>query len=155
MTIPRRTKVGMSRSSPPSMVGSTPLNRPLPGRSSRSFVCCARLPRRFGLCLWDEWAEHPDTYRPLFDAVMAPIQRPPDLDKLRQAYLDYLSDSYRYLDLKGLPGFVEAVEKAAGLALGEVYTPIHARLERPAGETWERQFPQNGARRNGASLSRV
>jgi predicted NACHT family NTPase len=102
----------------------------------------ARLPRRFGLCVWDEWAAHPDTYRPLFDAVMAPIQRPPDLDALRQAYLDYLSDSYRYLDLKGLPGFVEAVEKAAGLELGKVYTAIHARIDRPAGETWDRRLRQ-------------
>ncbi|MCG6942988.1 MAG: hypothetical protein LJE69_17285 [Thiohalocapsa sp.] len=59
-------------------------------------VIAARLPRRFGLALWDEWAAHPDTYRPLFDAVMAPIQRPPDLDDLRQRYLDYLSDSYRF-----------------------------------------------------------
>jgi formylglycine-generating enzyme required for sulfatase activity/energy-coupling factor transporter ATP-binding protein EcfA2 len=99
-----------------------------------------QLPRRFGLCLWDEWAAHPDTYRPLFDAVMAPIQRPPDLDGLRQAYLDYLSDSYRYLDLKGLPGFVEAVEKAAGLELGKVYTAIHARIDRPAGDTWDRSL---------------
>jgi formylglycine-generating enzyme required for sulfatase activity len=104
----------------------------------RSARIAARLPQRFGLALWDEWAAHPDTYRPLFDAVMVPIQRPPDLDALRQIYLDYLSDSYRYLDLKGLPGFVEAVEKAAGLELGQVYTALHARVERPAGDTWDR-----------------
>ena len=104
----------------------------------------ARLPRRFGLCVWDEWAAHPDTYRPLFEAVMAPIQRPPDLDALRQAYLDFLSDTYRYLDLKGLPGFVEAVEKAAGLELGKVYTAIHAQVDRPAGETWERCVRHTG-----------
>lgn len=104
----------------------------------RSAIIAARLPQRFGLALWDEWAAHPDTYRPLFDAVMVPIQRPPDLYALRRTYLDYLSDSYRYLDLKGLPGFVEAVEKAAGLELGQVYTAIHARLDRPAGDTWDR-----------------
>ncbi len=101
-------------------------------------VIAARLPRRFGLAMWDEWAAHPQTYKPLFDAVMGPIQRPPDLDDLRRRYLDYISDTYRYLDLKGLPGFIEAVEKAAGLRLREVFTAIQATLDGPAGETWER-----------------
>ena len=92
----------------------------------------AQLPQRFGYCLWDEWARHRDTYRPLEASLLIPVQRPPNLDGLRRAYLIYLKESYRYLDLKGLPGLVEAVEKAAGLALRDVYVSIQARWERPA-----------------------
>lgn len=82
----------------------------------RAVYIAAQLPQRFGYCLWDEWARHPDTYQPLEQALMVPVQRPPDLEALRRAYLTYLRDSYRFLDLKGLPGVVEAVEKASGLA---------------------------------------
>ena len=38
-------------------------------------------------------------------------------------------------------GLVEAVEKASGLAVRDVYVSIHGRRERPDGETWERTPP--------------
>ena len=104
----------------------------------RAAHIAAQLPQRFGYCLWDEWARHRDTYQPLEQALMVPVQRPPNLERLRRAYLTYLRDSYRFLDLKGLPGVVEAVEKGSGLALSEIYVSIHGGSERPDGETWLR-----------------
>ncbi|MGB5735375.1 MAG: SUMF1/EgtB/PvdO family nonheme iron enzyme [Thiohalocapsa sp.] len=41
------------------------------GYKDRAVAIAARLPQRFGLALWNEWAAHPSTYRPLFDAVGA------------------------------------------------------------------------------------
>lgn len=104
----------------------------------RAAHIAAQLPQRFGYCLWDEWACHRDTYEPLEQALMVPVQRPQDLYELRRAYLTYLEDSYRSLSLKGLPGVVESVEKGSGLALSNIYVSIHGRSERPEGETWLR-----------------
>ncbi len=61
----------------------------------------------------------------------------PDLAQLRADYLQYLLDTYTFLDFRGT-SLLEAIEKASGLALEDVYVPLLARPEIPAGETWLR-----------------
>src|SRR5436305_6685041 len=61
----------------------------------------------------------------------------PDLEKAAQAYLQYLVDAYRYLDLRGM-GVSDRV--ALKLPLLEMYVPLKARLHTPEGETWARQL---------------
>jgi formylglycine-generating enzyme required for sulfatase activity/energy-coupling factor transporter ATP-binding protein EcfA2 len=58
-----------------------------------------------------------------------------DLAKLRTKYLKYIQESYQYLDFKGT-GLIEAIEKASGLSLEDVYVPLKARPSLPEGETW-------------------
>jgi hypothetical protein len=63
--------------------------------------------------------------------------QPPRLD-LRAAtahYLSYLQDRHQYLSLKGM-GLSERVPLQ--LPLLDLYVPLQARLELPAGETWDR-----------------
>ena len=62
---------------------------------------------------------------------------PPDLEKAAQAYLQYLVDAYRYLDLRGM-GVSDRV--ALKLPLLEMYVPLKARLHTPEGETWAREL---------------
>jgi formylglycine-generating enzyme required for sulfatase activity/energy-coupling factor transporter ATP-binding protein EcfA2 len=74
-----------------------------------------------------------DLYK--FTFQLAPFQPPPDLAKLRAVYVDYLLNSHRYLDFKGVP----QVEKvAAQLPLEEVFVPLHARPTAPEADTWRR-----------------
>jgi formylglycine-generating enzyme required for sulfatase activity/energy-coupling factor transporter ATP-binding protein EcfA2 len=61
---------------------------------------------------------------------------PRDLEKLRADYLDHLRRSYRALDLK-LPQLENFTRE---LLLEDVYVPLLARPELPAGETWERRL---------------
>lgn len=61
----------------------------------------------------------------------------PNLNQLRDSYLGYIQDSTQYLDFKGT-GLIEAVEKASGLSLEQVYVPLRARPDIPEGETWQR-----------------
>jgi formylglycine-generating enzyme required for sulfatase activity/energy-coupling factor transporter ATP-binding protein EcfA2 len=70
-----------------------------------------------------------------FTFQLAPFRPPPDLAKLRATYVDYLLNSHRYLDFKGVP----QVEKvAAQLPLEEVFVPLHARPTAPEADTWRR-----------------
>ena len=65
--------------------------------------------------------------------------QPPRLD-LRAAtahYLSYLLDRHQYLSLKGM-GLSERVPLQ--LPLLDLYVPLQARLELPAGETWDRNL---------------
>ena len=67
-----------------------------------------------------------------------PIQLDDDaLRERRDAYLTYLRELCQPLDFKGIR-LPEAVEKAAGLRLQDVYVPVRARSELPEGETWQR-----------------
>ncbi|RMG62679.1 MAG: NACHT domain-containing protein, partial [Calditrichaeota bacterium] len=59
----------------------------------------------------------------------------PDLQKARKRYLDYLTERYQYLELKGM-GVSDRVPLR--LRLQDVYVPLFARMELPRGETWER-----------------
>lgn len=102
----------------------------------------AQLPLCFGYCLWDEWARHREIYEPLEKALMVPVQRPPNLNMQRRKYLTYLTDTYRHLNLKGLPRLVDAVTQAAGLALNDIYVSRKARpgrskieISKPGGVT--------------------
>lgn len=61
---------------------------------------------------------------------------PPDLEKLRADHLGHLRRSYRALDLK-LPQLENFTRE---LLLEDVYVPLLARPELPAGETWERRL---------------
>lgn len=61
---------------------------------------------------------------------------PPDLEQLRAGYLAHLQRQYRALDFKGIPQ-IETFSRE--LRLEEVYVPLVARPEMPAGETWERR----------------
>ncbi len=67
---------------------------------------------------------------------MAPFEPPPDLEKLRADYLDHLRRAHRALDLK-LPQLENFTRE---LLLEDVYVPLLARPELPAGETWERRL---------------
>ncbi|HEX6900980.1 MAG TPA: SUMF1/EgtB/PvdO family nonheme iron enzyme [Thermoanaerobaculia bacterium] len=68
---------------------------------------------------------------------------PPDLKEAARGYLQYLVDSYQYLDLRGM-GISDRV--ALKLPLLEMYVPLHARLHTPKGETWARQLCVAGRR---------
>jgi formylglycine-generating enzyme required for sulfatase activity/energy-coupling factor transporter ATP-binding protein EcfA2 len=68
---------------------------------------------------------------------MAAFTPPPDLEKLRADYLDHLKRTYRALDFKGIPQ-LETLSRE--LLLEDVYVPLVARPEMPAGETWERRL---------------
>ena len=57
---------------------------------------------------------------------------------LRQAYLRYIDESYKYLDFKGIEKITEAVKNSSGLRLEAVYVPLRARLDLPSGESWYR-----------------
>lgn len=57
------------------------------------------------------------------------------LQQTTEAYLRYLVNCYRYLNLKGM-GVSERVPLR--LALLDLYVPLKARLELPEGETWKR-----------------
>lgn len=67
---------------------------------------------------------------------MAPFEPPPDLEKLRADYLNHLRRAHRALDLK-LPQLENFTRE---LLLEDVYVPLLARPELPAGETWERRL---------------
>ncbi|MCP4658393.1 MAG: SUMF1/EgtB/PvdO family nonheme iron enzyme [bacterium] len=54
----------------------------------------------------------------------------------RRAYLDYLGNRYRHLDLKGM-GVSDRV--ALRLPLAELYVPLKARPELPDADTWDRK----------------
>ncbi|MCB0205847.1 MAG: SUMF1/EgtB/PvdO family nonheme iron enzyme, partial [Anaerolineae bacterium] len=63
-----------------------------------------------------------------------------DPDALRRAtetYLTYLLDRHRYLQLKGM-GVHDRIPLQ--LPLLDLYVPLRARLEMPAGETWQRHL---------------
>jgi formylglycine-generating enzyme required for sulfatase activity len=59
----------------------------------------------------------------------------PELKPLRQKYFDYLYEHYHALDSKGIPQ-LETITKE--LPLEDIYVPLLARPEMPAGETWPR-----------------
>jgi len=62
---------------------------------------------------------------------------PPNLAQLRADYLTYLRRNHRALDFKGIPQLDTLSHE---LLLEEVYVPLVARSEIPAGETWERRL---------------
>src|SRR5436309_5456515 len=65
-------------------------------------------------------------------------RRPPaDLTRATKAYLDYLVEYYRCLDLRGM-GVSDRFPLR--LPLLDMYVPLRARREAPAGETWERKL---------------
>jgi formylglycine-generating enzyme required for sulfatase activity/energy-coupling factor transporter ATP-binding protein EcfA2 len=68
---------------------------------------------------------------------MPGFEPPSDLKRLRADYLAYLGRSYRALDFKGIPQ-LETLSR--DLLLEDVYVPLVARPELPAGETWERRL---------------
>ncbi len=68
---------------------------------------------------------------------MSGFEPPPDLMRLRADYLDHLRRTYRALDFKGIP---QLDTFSRELLLEEVYVPLVARPELPAGETWERRL---------------
>lgn len=61
----------------------------------------------------------------------------PDLEESARVYLQFLVDTYRYLDLRGM-GISDRV--ALKLPLLEMYVPLKARLHTPEGETWARHL---------------
>ncbi|MBT3392370.1 MAG: SUMF1/EgtB/PvdO family nonheme iron enzyme [Chloroflexi bacterium] len=68
---------------------------------------------------------------------MPAFQPHPDLKALRREYLTHLERSYHALDFKGIP---QLQSLSRELRLEEVYVPLVARPEMPAGETWERRL---------------
>ncbi len=68
---------------------------------------------------------------------MPGFEPPADLKHLRASYRDHLRRSHRALDFKGIPQ-LETLSRE--LLLEDVYVPLLARAELPAGETWERRL---------------
>ncbi len=66
---------------------------------------------------------------------LGPKRPPEELKRITARYLQYLVERYRYLDFRGL-GISDRVPLK--LPLLEMYIPLHARIETPEGETWER-----------------
>ncbi len=66
---------------------------------------------------------------------------PVALRRATEAYLNYLLDRHRYLQLKGM-GVHDRVPLQ--LPLLELYVPLKARLEMPEGETWPRHLQVAG-----------
>jgi formylglycine-generating enzyme required for sulfatase activity len=60
---------------------------------------------------------------------------PEELRQARQQYLEFVVDTYRYLDFKGM-GIADRVPLR--LELHDLYVPLKACLQLPRGETWER-----------------
>jgi formylglycine-generating enzyme required for sulfatase activity len=65
------------------------------------------------------------------------FQTPPKLEDLRNAYERHLQRTYHALDFKGIPQ-LQTISR--DLSLEDVYVPLLARPEMPAGETWERRL---------------
>ena len=79
-----------------------------------------------------------DQYNYLSNALNMPAFEPPaNLEQLRSDYLAHLRRTYHALDFKGIPQ-LETFSRE--LPLEEVYVPLVARPEMPAGETWERRL---------------
>ena len=79
-----------------------------------------------------------------------------DLARARETYLGHLRDRYRYLDMKGL-GIADRVPLR--LPLRQLFVPLLARPELPAGDTWDlearmagRQLSEQDAERLGRRL---
>ncbi|MCP4542439.1 MAG: SUMF1/EgtB/PvdO family nonheme iron enzyme [Chloroflexi bacterium] len=68
---------------------------------------------------------------------MPAYEPPADLTQLRASYVDHLRRTYRALDFKGIPQ-LETFSRE--LLLEDVYVPLVARPEMPAGETWDRRL---------------
>ena len=66
-----------------------------------------------------------------------PASLPPDLLSARTAYLAYVLDRHQFLSLKGM-GVSDRVPLQ--LPLLDLYVPLQARLELPAGDTWRRDL---------------
>ena len=79
-----------------------------------------------------------------YQVKLPAFQSPPDLDALRQAYLRHLQYCYRALDFKGVPQLDNFPHE---LLLEEVYVPLLAQPEAPAGETLERRLAGRPARK--------
>jgi hypothetical protein len=90
---------------------------------------------RFHRSLDIEWSRRPDEYKRLKDAFDTPfVAPPPDIAELRNTYVTYLRKSFRSLDLKGIPGVVEAVRKTAGIELESIFVPLKFRCGLSSGE---------------------
>ena len=61
-----------------------------------------------------------------------------ELLEQRTDYLNYLIQTYKYLDFKGIDSIAEAVKGSSGITLESVYVPLRARLDTPDAETWHR-----------------
>ncbi len=72
----------------------------------------------------------------LLISTMGAFIPPLDLAQLRLDYLAHIERTYHALDFKGIP---QLRGMANELALEEVYVPLMARPEMPAGDTWERR----------------
>ncbi len=72
-----------------------------------------------------------------------PASAAEDLARARETYLGHLRDRYRYLDMKGL-GVVDRVPLR--LPLRELFVPLSARPEMPAGDTWDLEARMAGRR---------
>ncbi len=72
---------------------------------------------------------------------MAGFTPPPDLADLRTKYLEHIRRQYHALDFKGIP---QLDNLARSLALEDVYVPLVARPDLPAGETLERRLAGRG-----------
>ena len=66
-----------------------------------------------------------------------------DISAATGSYLTYLVDRYKYLELKGM-GISDRV--SLKLPLREMYVPLKARVEVPAGDTWARHLKLAGRR---------
>src|SRR3990172_11913343 len=78
-----------------------------------------------------------DQYNITLILQMRGFTPPPDLAHLRRTYLDHLQRQYRALDFKGIP---QLEELSRALLLEDVYVPLVARPELPAGETLAREW---------------
>ena len=58
-----------------------------------------------------------------------------ELQEQRTIYLKYLTDTYKYLDFKGIDSIAEAVTGSSGITLESVYVPLRARFETQDAET--------------------
>ena len=93
------------------------------------------LPPRFHSSLDIEWSRRPGEYKPLKDAFDTPFIAPPlDIAELRNTYFTHLRESYRSLDLKGIPGVVDAVRKTAGIELESIFVPLRFQGSTSSGE---------------------
>ncbi len=70
----------------------------------------------------------------------------------RRAYLDYLGNRYRHLDLKGM-GVSHRVPLQ--LPLADLYVPLKARPELPDADTWDREALVAGRRLSAAEAERL
>ena len=74
----------------------------------------------------------------IYGDLASPTYSEKALNDQLKAYRDYLVQTYKYLDFKGIEGIADTAKDRSGLTLESVYVPLRARSDTPDAESWHR-----------------